>query len=251
METWKERRLYHPESKEPFRLSRSKIELFLNCPRCFYYDRRHGESRPSIPGFTLNSAVDALMKKEFDLLRREKKPHELMTKFHIDAIPFDHPDLPIWRDDMHKWEGASVLHPGTNMIVAGIIDDVWVDSQEKLHMVDYKSTSTQKEISLEDEYKQPYKRQIEIYQWIFRRMGLDVSDIAYFVFANATKNRPRFDARLEFDLSIIAHKGNDSWVEPKLFEIAACLRSNKTPPSSHGCEYCQYRDAIAKLKNNS
>ncbi len=36
------RNLYDPASKEPFRLSRSKIDLFLECARCFYLDRRLG-----------------------------------------------------------------------------------------------------------------------------------------------------------------------------------------------------------------
>lgn len=31
--------LFDPKSKTPFKLSRSKIDLFLNCPRYFYLDR--------------------------------------------------------------------------------------------------------------------------------------------------------------------------------------------------------------------
>lgn len=47
--------MYDPKSEESFKLSRSKIDLFLQCPRCFYYDRKLGVGRP--PGFpfaTLN-----------------------------------------------------------------------------------------------------------------------------------------------------------------------------------------------------
>ena len=36
------RNLYKPGDEKPFRLSRSKLELFMNCPRCFYLDRRLG-----------------------------------------------------------------------------------------------------------------------------------------------------------------------------------------------------------------
>lgn len=64
--------LYNPDSKEPFKLSRSKIDLFLNCPRCFYLDRRLGVGRPPGSPFALNSAVDVLFKKEFDLHRAKK-----------------------------------------------------------------------------------------------------------------------------------------------------------------------------------
>lgn len=61
------RNLYDKNSKTLFRLSRSKIDLFLECPRCFYLDRKLGVARPPGFPFSLNSAVDKLLKKEFDI----------------------------------------------------------------------------------------------------------------------------------------------------------------------------------------
>jgi len=238
--------LYDPESKEPFRVSRSKIDLFLECPRCFYLDRRLGVSKPGMPGFSLNSAVDKLLKNEFDLLRKSGESHELMKKYGINAIPFSHPDLPIWRDDVYRYEGASFLHKDTNLKICGIIDDVWANKEGELFIVDYKATSTSKDISLEDEYKQGYKRQMEIYQWIFKQMGFNVNNTGYFVFANAGKNRPKFDGRLEFELSIIPYTGNGSWVEPTILEIKKCLDSENIPDSNPDCEYCRYREKAEK-----
>lgn len=69
--------LYNPSSKQPFKLSRSKIDLFLSCPRCFYLDRRLGVSRPPGFPFALNSAVDALLKQEFDAHRANGTKHPL------------------------------------------------------------------------------------------------------------------------------------------------------------------------------
>ena len=40
--------LFNPNGKNNFKLSRSKIDLFLECPRCFYLDRKLGLGRPSI-----------------------------------------------------------------------------------------------------------------------------------------------------------------------------------------------------------
>jgi hypothetical protein len=53
-------KLFDPRSDKPFALSRSKVELFIDCPRCFYLDRRLGIGRPPGFPFNLNSAVDAL-----------------------------------------------------------------------------------------------------------------------------------------------------------------------------------------------
>lgn len=200
-----------------------------------------------MPAFTLNSAVDALLKKEFDLLRKNGESHELMKKYKVDAVPFQHPNLRIWRDDVYKYEGASVLHKPSNFIVQGIIDDVWKDKSGKLIIVDYKATSTTREITLDDKWKQGYKRQMEVYQWIFRRMGFEVLDTGYFVFANAGRNKPKFDGILEFELSLIPYKGNDAWIEPMLVKIRECLSSDSVPKASIECEYCLYADSASSF----
>jgi CRISPR/Cas system-associated exonuclease Cas4 (RecB family) len=237
-------KLFNPESKSPFRISRSKIDLYLECPRCFYLDQRLGINRPSWPAFSLNLAVDALLKNEFDLLRKNGQKHELMEKYGVDAIPFKHKDLPVWRNDDYQFKGAFCLHAETNLIISGIIDDIWINPQEELMIVDYKSTSTTKEISLEDEYKQKYKRQVELYQWIFKQKGFKVATTSYFVFANAGSNRPKFDGKLEFELTLVPHQGDLSWIEPTLKEIKTCLNSQQTPPAAAACEHCAYRKSV-------
>ncbi len=239
---WTGSRVYVPSSIAPFKLSRSKIDLYHECPRCFYLDRRLGVSRPSMPGFSLNSAVDALLKKEFDLLRKAGQKHELMVRYGVDALPFVHKDLDTWREN---FIGKQVLHKETNLLVFGAVDDLWINSKQELIVVDYKSTSTEKEISLDDQWKQGYKRQLEIYQWIFRASGFRVSDTAYIVYANAGKNRPKFDGKLEFALTLHAHTGDDSWVEPMLRQIKTCLDAAQAPEADPTCEYCAYRSHAA------
>ena len=237
--------LYQPNDKAPFNVSRSKIDFFLECPQCFYLDRRLGIVRPSIPGYTLNMAVDTLLKKEFDLLREQKKSHQLMQDCNIEAIPFWHPDLPVWRDDNNKKVGASFWHKKTNLNICGIIDDIWQNTKtQQLHIVDYKSTSTNYPISLDGEFKERYKRQMEIYQWIFKNMGFDISNLGYFFYVNATKKRSGFYNKLEFETSIIPYQGDDSWVEDAILDIKKCLDQNDIPESGKDCQYCAYRALI-------
>lgn len=239
---FKKQNIYNPKSKEPFAISRSKIELFLECPRCFYLDLRLGVKRPSLPGWPLNIAVDQLLKNEFDLLRANGRRHELMEEIGIDAVPYNHPDLDKWRDN---FQGVRYFHPETNLLIYGAIDDLWLSPERELIVVDFKATSTEKEITLEDPWKQRFKKQVEVYQWLLRQNGFPVSKTAYFVFANAGKNRPRFDGRLEFELSIISHEGDDSWIEPTVFAIKTCLDADEIPASNPECAYCNYRTAAS------
>ena len=174
-----------------------------------------------------------------------------MEEYGIDAIPYEHPDLPVWRDDVYQFLGASTLHTPTTLEITGIIDDVWINPQDELIIVDYKSTSTKEEISLEDEYKQGYKKQLEVYQWIFRQMGFGVSDTAYIVYANGVKDGDAFDAKLEFEMLILEHTGDTSWVEPTVEEIKACLEGEVLPESGETCEYCRYRELIGEVEQRA
>lgn len=231
------RNIYDPEvnnsPEQPYKLSRSKIELYLKSPRVFYLDRRRGISPPSIPGYTINSAVDQLLKTEFDHYRAEQEPHPLMKQYKIDALPFLHEDLDTWREN---FKGVQHHHKSTNLLITGAVDDIWINPKGELHVVDYKSTSSEKEPSLDDEYKQAYKRQAEIYQWLLRQNGFTVSPIAYFVYANADKTLTRFTddsgttGHMEFHMTILEHQGNDGWVDSTLHDIKACLDAPKAPP---------------------
>lgn len=241
--------LFDPDSKQAYSLSRSRLERFLECPRCFYLDRRLGVDRPAWPAFTLNTAVDIQLKKEFDIHRAASTPHPLMKAYGIKAVPFDHPKMNVWRDN---FKGVRTLHQQTNLIIFGAIDDLWLGENHVLHVVDYKATSTQQEISLEDKYKQAYKRQMEIYQWLLRRQkelkDYQVADTGYFVYANAKREEKAFDGKLEFEVQVIPYQGSDDWVEKKIIEAHQCLMSKSIPPPTPGCEYCQYRLAAQKIE---
>jgi CRISPR/Cas system-associated exonuclease Cas4 (RecB family) len=237
--------IYDPNADKPFKLSRSKIDGFLNCPRCFYIDRRLGVDQPPGYPFNLNSAVDNLLKTEFDLHRAEKTVHPMMEAYGIDAVPYQHPDMDLWRDSLRG--GIQYLHEPTKLLITGGVDDVWVNPQGELIIVDYKATSKDGEVSLDADWQIGYKRQMEIYQWLFRRNGFKVSKTGYFVYCNGRKNAEAFDGKLEFDVKLIPYEGDDSWVEGTLMEIKVCLDSDKLPSSDPDCDFCKYRYSVQKV----
>ncbi len=229
--------LYNPKDTNFFKLSRSKIDLFVECPRCFYFDRRLGVSRPQGFPFTLNSAVDTLFKKEFDIYRAKGEAHPLMKAYGLDAVPFKHPKMDVWREN---FTGVQALHRPSNFLIFGAVDDLWVTPKNEVIVVDYKSTALNKEITLDEEWKDGYKRQMEVYQWLLRQNGLQVADTGYFVYANGHTDRPTFDGKLEFKVTLLPYTGNAAWIEPKLMEIKECLNSDKIPEAVTTCEYCKF-----------
>lgn len=235
---------YVKGQKEPYVQSRSKIERFTECPRCYWLEARYGIGRPDSFPFTLNNAVDELFKREFDALRKDGKPHALMEEYGIDAVPMQHKDLEEWRDALKR--GIKHHHAESNITLRGGIDDIWVAPSGQVHIVDYKATAGKDTITLDDEWKDSYKRQVEIYQWLFRKNGFDVSPIAYFVYANGRADRDAFDGKLEFDVTILPYEGDDSWVDGVLMEMKACLESDEIPKPGKDCQYCPYREHAGK-----
>lgn len=234
-------RIYDPKSREPFRVSRSKIDLFFECPRCAYLDLRLGTSRPPGFPFNLNSAVDALLKKEFDLHRTAQTQHPLMKTYSIDAVPYYHEHFNEWREN---FKGVQHVHEATNFLVTGAVDDVWKDGKTgELIVVDYKATSKQQRPTLDAPWQDGYKRQMEVYQWLLRRNGHKVSSTGYFVYCNGLQDKEAFDGKLEFDVQVLPYTGNDSWIEPKLLEFKAALSADEIPATGKSCDYCAYRDA--------
>lgn len=232
------RNLFDPTSKKPFALSRSRFESFLNCPRCFYIDRRLGVEPPGGPPFTINSAVDHLLKKEFDHYRALGQPHPYMVEAGIDAIPYADSRLDDWREN---FKGVRVIHEASGFELTGAVDDLWIDrSTQELIVVDYKATAKDSEITLDADWQIGYKRQMEFYQWLMRRTGFKVSNTGYFVYCNGDRSAEGFGGVVKFKVKIIPYVGDDSWIDGGLELARSCLEQECAPNPSPDCKQCSY-----------
>lgn len=167
-----------------------------------------------------------------------------MKRYDIAAVPFQHENMDKWRQN---FIGIQYHHQPTNFIVTGAVDDIWRNEKGELLVVDYKSTSKEGEVGIDEEWQSGYRNQIEVYQWLLRRLDFNVSNIGYFVYANGRRDREAFDGKLEFEVVIIPYEGNDGWVEDALVMAKKCLVSDKLPASSPDCDYCHYRQMAARL----
>lgn len=243
------------EANTEYKLSRNKLKKFMECAHCFYLDRHEGINQPEGLPFTLHSAVDALLKKEFDIYREKKEVHPQLAAVGINVIPFSHPKLNAWRNN---FVGLQYKFPETNLLLTGAIDDLWVDEKpdekgiRKLYVVDYKATSSSKEPTLDDAWKINYKQQVEFYRYLLEKTiaqskaeksryfdNIELSNIAYFFYVNADKSKEKFDQQLVFKTSILAHVCNSDWIEDKVKDAYECLQSPKAPEFTDTCDYCK------------
>ena len=238
------------EKIKPFRLSRTKFSDYLTCKRCFYLEQVKGLKNLDTIPFTLNNAVDALVKKEFAFHRNNQTPHPLMIKNKINAVPFQHRDIEKWQDALNR--GIDYIHPDLNLKLAGGIDDVWFNkSTNKLIVVDYKAQSktVDKKIDgyLEDVFHEGYKLQLNFYRYLFEKNSFEVQTTGYFVVYNATKERDKFENKLEFTSDLVPYETNSSHIEKKIIKMKKLMDGNKIPKPTSYCQNCNYIIAGGKI----
>lgn len=246
---WRERsQPYVPGQTASFKVSRSKIELFMQCPRCFWLDVRLKIKRPDGPPFNINKAIDELFKKEFDGYRAKGEPHPIMLDHNVEAIPFSHEKMDDWREN---FVGVQFVHQPTNLLVFGAVDDLWVSPDGQIIVVDYKATAKDKEVSISAGWQISYKRQMEVYQWLLRQNGFPVAATGYFVYTNGRFDMDGFNDRLEFRTKLIPYTGNDDWVEPTLQKMKSCMDGEMPPVGDNimggECAFCAYARERTKL----
>ena len=238
----------HPK---PYELSRARIENFLKCKGLFWLEQVKGIKSPQMPSFTLNTTTDILLKRDADNVRGKGTLPLWESHGLGHMIPYKHEHLENWTKSKQFGQSDdffSVVHEPTNMRVGGGLDDVFQNTETgQLHIVDYKSEAqgtdagsdfTPKPSSLDSPHKIAYKHQMDIYVWVARQKGFDVSNTSYFVYVNALhKGRngmlisddPSI-AWMEFAANIVPYEAETSWVEPTLFEIKDFLENQVICP---------------------
>ena len=246
-------RKYKPGSDEPFKLSRSRVQLFLDCKRCFYIQNRLGIKMPKMLPFKLNSLVDTKVKQSFDVARRKQEPHKYFKDNGYKLVPLKHKMIPVWREN---FQGLTYHHEKTNIILQGAIDDCVQDLNTKeCSAVDYKSTQTEngeKVKYLGAPWHQSWKNQLSIYQYLLEKNDLKISKQSFIVFCNAQLNESEWNENLIFDVQVIPYEVDLSWIEPALIEIKNLLETKKVPAYSEDtdCDNCRNIKENNSLINN-
>ena len=240
-ENWR----YNPD--KIFKISRSKIELFFNCPTCFYKDAKIGLRKPPMPGWAINSAVDDLLKKEMDYCRSQDRPHGIFKENGLNIKPFIHEDIEKWQ---HTFTGIQYNDEKHNFLIYGGVDDIMIDEDDKLVVVDFKATAKKADIlSSADVYDngKSYKRQLEIYSWLLQKNNFDVSNTGYLMYYNGDASKPHLGKEMHFRRTLVPFELDTSWIDPMVDDMYNCLQKDEIPYGNDNCEECIYLKTVSEL----
>jgi hypothetical protein len=220
-------------------LSPNSLNLFLECPHCFWLEKKKGIRRPQPYPYALNAAVDVLLKEEFDTYRAKGEPHPLLLENKIKAKLFPNQSLlNQWRNN---FDGLRYYDTDLSATIFGAVDDVLEFSDGKLAPLDYKSTGS----SVPTVYDR-FQLQMDVYTFLLEKNGFLTPKKGYLAFYIVDKKNG-FADRLPFRKELHEIDTDPSDVYQLFGDAVATLRRIEPPPHSADCKYGQWQKEAANF----
>jgi hypothetical protein len=213
----------------PILLSPNSLNLFLECPHCFWLDKNKGIKRPPPYPYALNSAVDELLKEEFDSYRQKKIPHPLIEDNDIKAhLFYNQKLLNQWRNNL---AGIRYFDSVLDATLLGAVDDILEFDDGKLAPLDYKSTGS-KAANVYDRFQ----LQLDTYTFLLEKNGFKTPRKGYLAFYIVDKDKGFID-RLPFRKEFYEIETNPDEVYEIFKDAVSILKLSNPPAHSHDCQY--------------
>jgi CRISPR/Cas system-associated exonuclease Cas4 (RecB family) len=210
-------------------LSPSSLNLFLECPHCFWLEKRKGVKRPQPYPYALNAAVDVLLKEEFDVYRKKGEPHPLLVAHKIPAKLFQNQNLlNQWRNN---FEGLRYYDADLEATIFGAVDDVLEFPGGKLAPLDYKSTGS----TVANIYDR-FQIQMDAYTFLLEKNGFKTNRKGYLAFYIVDKGNGFID-RLPFRKELHEIDTDPTDVYQIFSDAVATLKRISPLSHSQDCKY--------------
>jgi len=213
-------------------LSSNSLNLFLECPHCFWLDKNKGIKRPPPYPYSLNSALDDLLKEEFDAYRAKDLVPPLLKDNGIKAKLFSNQKLlNQWRNNL---SAIRYYDKELQATLLGAVDDILEFNNGKLAPMDYKSTG----VPVKNIYDR-FQLQLDIYTFLLEKNGYQTKNKGYLVFYVVNKERGFID-RLPFKKEIMELETSPEDVYVIFKDAVACLRLSEPPRHSEDCQFLKW-----------
>ncbi len=220
-------------------ISPSSLNLFFECPFCFWLEKRHNIRRPSHFPYHLNLAVDDLLKKEFDRFRREGKPPPLLFENNISAKLFSNQELiDEWRDAKR---GIRFYDKKLDAYLFGAVDDVIEFKDRTIAPLDYKSTG----MDVPKVYDR-FQLQMDVYTFLFEQSGYTCNQKGYLAFYIVERGGS-FRGSIPFRKELHVISTDSSYVRETFEEAVTFLREEVPTFHSPDCEFGKWFKKVSRF----
>lgn len=212
-------------------LSYSSLNIFRDCTRCFYNDRKLKITRPRGIMSSFPNGVDKLLKAKLEVYRGSLPP-ALQTPELDGFVLYAGSDLA----KMRNWKSNPLkMTDSKGNVIVGAFDDLLFNpTTQEYAFLDYKTKGSEPDQAYCEKY---YQMQLDIYTRFLEVGGRKVAPFGVFLYFWP----------VESQAGLIDFKSKPFFLTPKtedaeiIFRQAIfCLESNIAPPSAPGCEYCAF-----------
>jgi len=215
------------------RLSPSALNLFLECPKCFYLEYKLGIHRPKGPFPSLPGGMDILIKKHFDRCRLlGQMPSEIAGK--VEGRLF--PDLEIlnkWRN----WRSGLVYRDKESGVdLSGALDDCLVAGGRYAPM-DYKTRG----FDVKDGGELFYQNQMNCYELMLQGQGLPTVGLAWLIYWIPKEIEKGGVVKFVIDVKKMSVDGETAL---RVLRAAAKTLQGTAPKSHSACTFCSWGSGL-------
>lgn len=213
---------------QPYKLSPSTLNLFLECPRCFWLDKVKGIKRPRGIFPSLPGGMDSIIKAYFDKYRQSGNlPPEISGRV-AGSLFSDITLLGRWR----SWKTTNLRYEDKllNASLSGALDDCLVEDSYYIPL-DYKTRGSQ----LKEDPRKYYQTQLDCYCLMLEASGYKTKGLAYLAYYWPIEEREGGIVQFHVEPIRIETKPNSA---KNIFTNAVNLLRSNIPPASQTCEYC-------------
>ena len=224
------------EIRQVVKISPSSLNLFLECPRCFWLQMNKGFRRPKGPSSTLPSGVDYTLKAYFDYWRKQggeppilrgKLPGKLLTK----------------QDMISKFRSRSfgIFDTEAQAYFMGMLDDALELPDGSIVPLDNKTRGFPP-----TEVHPSYQNQMGAYTLFLRENNLPTKNLAYLVYWFFDHKNMDLERPLDFNISVKEIKTEPDRMRAVFRAAVSLLRQEIMPDAADNCTFCRYRRGLEK-----
>jgi len=215
-----------------FKLSPSSINLFLECPRCFYLQIVKKIRRPDTPFPSLPNGMDKVLKEHFDrFMEKGELPPEIKESDCKDCKLFDDKEkLKIWRSN---FKGLEYFDKENDVLLHGAVDNILIKG-EKLIVLDYKTRG----YPLKEDTHKHYQNQMDLYNFLLRKNGYETEDYTYLLFYYPKEVLESGEVIFNTVLKKMDTSVSDG---EKVFNEAVKVVIGEIPEASEDCGFCGWK----------
>jgi len=208
-------------------LSPATINLYRECPRCFYLHMKYDIKRPRGPMPSIATGLDSILKRYFEYYRSIKElPPEL--KKEMDGHLIEKLKPTYYRD----------IKPGYCLL--GKLDDCLVTERQTYIPLDHKTRA-----SAAEDIHPAYQLQMELYCVLLEGNGLKTEDRAYLLYYYPLNVSPEEGtASIVFGMDIKRVDVDMKHAEGVIEDAIKCLEQENLPEPSPECEYCKWTEKL-------